>query len=194
MNQRWMNLLDWRVIRLAEVGSTMDEAAALARQGAPAGTVVVADHQTKGRGQRGHVWVEPPGTCLLITAILRPSLRLASSPELSRTIAEKVSIAISDITGLTPTIKEPNDVLLDGRKVSGILCQSSIRGDQLEYVLVGIGLNVNIMQQDMPLESATSLLVETGQKHDMDAILMEILDQLATISGLCERVPVRAVA
>ncbi len=194
MNRGWINLLDWRVIRLAEVGSTMDEAAALARQGAPAGTVVVADHQTKGRGQRGHVWLAPPSTCLLASIILRPLLRLASSPELSRTIAEKVSIAISDITGLVPTIKEPNDVLIDGRKVSGILCQSSIRGDQLEYVLVGIGLNVNIVQQDLPLESATSLLVETGQTHDTGAILMEILDQLATISGLCERVPVRAVA
>ncbi len=185
-------VLDWGVVRFSVVESTMDEAALLARNGAPTGTVVLADHQTKGRGQRGRTWFEPPGTCLLATIVLRPALRVATSPEMSRMIAEKVASAIGEIAGLVPAVKEPNDLLIDGHKVCGILCQSSIRGDNLEYLLVGIGLNVNIPPEELPLATATSLLAETGVVHDRELLLSAILRQVRAIPGLCDGVPVRA--
>lgn len=167
----------------------MDLASALARDGAAAGTVVVADHQTLGRGQRGRVWREPAGTCLLVTVLLRPSLAIAMRPDLPRLVAKKISEAVTSVSGLKPTIKHPNDVLLNGRKVCGILCQSSIRGDMLEYLLIGIGLNVNVQPGDLPFETATSLLAETGEVHDRDHLLDVILERLTTLSGLCDTVP-----
>src|SRR5690606_31325393 len=91
--------------------------------------------------------------------------------------------------GVRPAIKDPNDLLLDGRKLAGILCQTSIRGELLEYLLVGIGLNVNIPVEDLPLESATSLLVATGRTHDRDALLLAILARLATVPGLLDARP-----
>lgn len=186
--------LDWRVIRLSEVTSTMDEAAARARGGDPAGTIVVADHQTNGRGQFGRHWLEPPCTCLLATIVLRPAMTIATRPEISCEIAETVAAAIHRVTGLCPTIKEPNDVLIGGRKVCGILSQSSIRGDLLEYLLIGIGLNVNIPHDDLPVTTSTSLLVETGVEHERDLLLDAILDQIRAIPGLCEGVPSRGIA
>ncbi len=181
--------LDWHVIRLAAVGSTMDEAAEHARDGAPAGTIVVADHQTAGRGQRGHSWLETPGTCLLATIVFRPQLGVAVSPHLSHVIAGRVAGALNRIAAVETAIKPPNDVLIGGRKVCGILSQSSIRGDVLDYLLIGIGLNVNVEEADLPLPTATSLLVETGRNFDRDVLLRVILDELTTIPGLCTRRP-----
>ncbi len=176
---------EWTVLRYGEVTSTMEVAADLSRAGAPAGTVVVATHQTSGRGQRGRIWLEQPGTCLLTTIILRPAFRVATDSALSRRIAERVGQAIESTAGLVPTVKEPNDLLIGGRKVCGILCQTSIRGEQIEYLLVGIGLNVNQPRDALPLDSATSLLAETGRMFDFDSLLAAILDELPQIPGLC---------
>lgn len=170
----------------------MDEAAAIARQGGVTGTVVLAEHQTSGRGQRGHVWLEPRGTCLLMTVLLRPPFTIATDPVLPRLVAERVTRALTHATGLRPTVKEPNDVLVDGRKLCGILCQASIRGDVADYVLIGIGLNVNVALHDLPLETATSVLVETGRHHDRQALMLAILDELETIPALCDGVPSRS--
>ncbi len=167
----------------------MDEAASLARDGAPPGTVVLADHQTAGRGQRGHTWLEPPGTCVLTTILFRPRLSVAVAPDLSRSIAGCVAAALKRIAAIDAIVKEPNDVLVRGRKICGILSQSSIRGDLLDYLLVGIGLNVNVEEAELPLPTATSLLVETGQRFDRDGVLYAILDELASIPGLCDGVP-----
>jgi BirA family transcriptional regulator, biotin operon repressor / biotin---[acetyl-CoA-carboxylase] ligase len=182
----------WSIIRLDQVTSTMDEAAEIAKQGGPAGTVVLAEHQTNGRGQRGHVWLEPPGTCLLMTIVLRPPFAVATDPDLPRRIAERVGYAVARITGLVAVVKEPNDLLVNGRKLCGILCQASIRGDIADYLLVGIGLNVNVAPDELPLSTATSLLVETGRCHDRQALLMAILEDLQTIPFLHDEVQPRA--
>ncbi len=180
---------EWTVLRYGEVTSTMDVAVDLARNGSPAGVVVVASHQTAGRGQHGRLWIERPNTCLLTTIILRPDFELATDPTLSRRIAEQVGAAIQAICGVVPTVKEPNDLLLGGRKVCGILCQTSIRGERVEYLLVGIGLNVNLPRDALPLDTATSLLVETGRVFDIDVLLRAILDELPAIPGLCRSEP-----
>lgn len=164
----------------------MDLAAELASSGAPSGTVVVAEEQTQGRGTRDHVWVAPPGSSLLMTALLRPSIDVARDPEVSLRIAEVLARVIERETGVRPMIKPPNDLLIDGKKVSGILAQTSIRGETLDYLLLGIGLNVNIPVEDLPLPTATSLLAITGKLWDRTSLLMALLAELETIPGLCD--------
>ncbi|MFO7272800.1 MAG: biotin--[acetyl-CoA-carboxylase] ligase [Sphaerobacter thermophilus] len=176
--------MKWRIERRNSVTSTMDVAADLAGRGAPDGTVVVADEQTAGRGRMGRVWLAPAGTCLLFTALFRPPLAVAQSPTLLRDIGERVAAAVAETTGVQPTIKEPNDLLIDGRKVAGILVQTSIRGDHLDYLLVGIGLNVNLPEDLLPVPTATSLLIATGREHDRDALLHAILRRLEEVPGL----------
>lgn len=180
--------MEWELRRYASVGSTMEVAADLALQGAPAGTVVVADEQTAGRGRLGRAWLAPPGVCLLMTILLRPPLEVARMGDLSRRIAERVAEAVFDVTSVEPRIKEPNDLLIDGKKLAGILVQTSIRGNQLDYLLVGIGLNVNVSPDQLPLPSATSLLAVTGRYYDRQVLLDAVLGRLAAdpvlMSGL----------
>lgn len=179
----------WLVERHERVGSTMDVAAELASRGAPAGTVILAEEQTAGRGRAGRVWLAPPGTCLLFTVLLRPDLRVAQNPSLSRVIAERVAAAVQEVTGVASVVKEPNDLMVGGKKLAGILCQTSIRGDRLEYLLIGIGLNVNLEPDRLPFPTATSLLAETGVAWDRDRLLDAILRHLALERELVEPAP-----
>jgi len=162
----------------------MDVAAELAVAGAPAGTVVVATEQTAGRGRLGRVWTAPPGSCLLFTALLRPPLKSIQSPELARRVAERVSDAVADVTDVDPRVKDPNDVMLRGRKLAGVLLQTSVRGQTLEYLLVGVGLNVNVPAEELPLPTATSLLAATGHPHDLEALLQAILRRFEAMPDL----------
>ncbi|CCF84596.1 biotin--[acetyl-CoA-carboxylase] ligase [Nitrolancea hollandica] len=176
--------MEWRIERYETVGSTMEIAAGHAVRGAPAGLVVIAEEQTTGRGRLGRVWLAPPGTSLLLTALFRPSLEAARSSELSRLIAQRAGDAIAEVTGVRARIKDPNDLLIDGKKIAGILCQTSIRGDQLDYLLVGIGLNVNIPPDQLPFPTATSLLAVTGIAHDRELLLSAFLARLADLPEL----------
>lgn len=176
--------MEWRVERHGTIGSTMEVAAKHAAHGAPAGLVVIAEEQTTGRGRLGRVWLAPPGTSLLFTALFRPALEAARSGELSRLVARQVGDAIVEVTGVCPSIKDPNDLLIEGKKIAGILCQTSIRGDQLEYLLIGIGLNVNIPPDQLPFPTATSLLTVTGILQDRERLLATILARLEQLSEL----------
>ncbi len=176
--------MEWRIERHETVGSTMEIAAGHAMRGAPAGLVVIAEEQSTGRGRLGRVWLAPPGTSLLLTALFRPSLEAARSGTLSRLIAQQAGDAIAEITGVRPRVKDPNDLLIDGKKIAGILCQTSIRGDQLDYLLVGIGLNVNIPPDQLPFPTATSLLAVTGVMQDRERLLAAILVRLAALPEL----------
>lgn len=178
--------LTWRIRRMDEVASTMDEAAELARDGAPIGTVVAANFQTAGRGREGRSWIAPAGTSLLATVIFRPELLVIQDRALSRKIGERIRDAIEEVTGLTTTVKEPNDLLVGPKKLCGILCQTSVRGDVLDYLLVGFGINANIPADQLPLERATSLLVETGEEVDLHRLLVCVLGHLAEIPGLAD--------
>jgi BirA family transcriptional regulator, biotin operon repressor / biotin---[acetyl-CoA-carboxylase] ligase len=178
--------LTWRIRRMDEVVSTMDEAADLARNGAPVGTVVAASFQTAGRGRNGRDWLAPAGTSLLATAIFRPELIVVQDRELSTKIGERIRDAIVEVTGLEATIKEPNDLLIADKKLCGILCQTSVRGEDVEYLLVGFGINANIPADQLPLERATSLLVETGHEVDLHRLLVCVLGHLAEIPGLAD--------
>ncbi|MDW7982537.1 MAG: biotin--[acetyl-CoA-carboxylase] ligase [Thermomicrobium sp.] len=176
--------VSWHIVRYQCVTSTMDIAADLASQGAPAGTVVVAEEQTEGRGREGRRWFAPPGTSLLFTVVCRPSFDVVQDERLSVRVAERVADAIARLCGLRPTIKEPNDLLVHGRKLVGVLLQSRVRGETLEYLLIGIGINVNIPRTDLPLPTATSLLVELGHPVDRERLLAAVLEELAREAAL----------
>jgi BirA family biotin operon repressor/biotin-[acetyl-CoA-carboxylase] ligase len=143
---------------------------------APEGTVAVADEQTEGRGRLGRRWEAATGTSVLCSVQLRPPVDAAGFPELTVLGAEACAKAIRTVTGLEPTLKHPNDVLIGGRKVAGILGESA-EG----RVVLGIGINVNIPAGELPAEvrtPATSLLVETGAPVNRIELLVELLAAL----------------
>jgi len=133
-----------RVVYYPTVGSTHDEARRLARQGAPEGTLVVADHQTAGRGRLDRQWWSPPGSNLLLSLVLRPAfLAPHQAQRLVMACSLAVCDALADLTGLAAAVKWPNDVLVEVHKVCGLLAEVGLAGAALDYVVVGLGINVN---------------------------------------------------
>jgi len=140
------------------------------------GAVAVADEQTEGRGRLGRRWEAPAGTSVLCSVQLRPAVDAALFPELTVVGAEACAEAIRTVTGLEPTLKHPNDVLIAGRKVAGVLGEA---GEG--RVVLGTGINVNVPANELPADvriPATSLLAETGAPVDRIELLVELLAAL----------------
>ncbi|MFL5920864.1 MAG: biotin--[acetyl-CoA-carboxylase] ligase [Gaiellaceae bacterium] len=140
------------------------------------GTLVVAEEQTAGRGRLGRRWLAPAGTSLLCSLQLRPPVAPDRLPELTVVASRACAEAIAALTGLEPELKFPNDVLVAGRKVAGILAEA-----REERVVLGIGVNVNLPAEGLPQDverPATSLLVETGRELDRAELLVELLERL----------------
>ena len=164
---------------LSVAASTMDEARALAESGAGDGTVVVAERQTRGRGRFDRSWVSDGGRDLAFSVILRPAAEMLRSVNMAATMA--VQDVASELTDRPAAIKWPNDVLMSGRKLSGILVESvASRGGGLEFAVVGIGLNVNLRPGDHPEISAiaTSLSQQAGRCLDRTDVLLRVLRRL----------------
>lgn len=143
---------------------------------APEGAVAAADEQTEGRGRLGRSWHAPAGKAVLVSVLLRPQVAPARLPELTVVAGEAVAAAIERLTGLEPALKFPNDVLVRGRKVAGILAESS-EG----RVVLGIGVNANQSADELPPEAQTeptSLFVELGRTIDRAALLAAVLAEL----------------
>jgi BirA family transcriptional regulator, biotin operon repressor / biotin---[acetyl-CoA-carboxylase] ligase len=143
---------------------------------APEGALVVAEEQTAGRGRLGRRWLAPAGTSLLCSLQLRPAVAPEHLPELTGVASHACADAIAALTELEPELKFPNDVLVAGRKVAGILAEA-----REERVVLGVGVNVNVTAEELPREverPATSLLVETGREVDRAALLVELLARL----------------
>ncbi|MBI5599908.1 MAG: biotin--[acetyl-CoA-carboxylase] ligase [Deltaproteobacteria bacterium] len=145
--------------------STNAKALALARDGAPEGTVVVADSQERGRGRLGRKWISPAGTNLYTSVILRPAI----PPHMAQTLTLLSAVAVAETIALfspvTPAVKWPNDILVDSRKVAGILTEMSSETDRINFVVIGIGVNVNWDMKNAPDEirrTATSLKEKKG--------------------------------
>lgn len=164
---------------LDEVESTQGEIARLAAAGAPEGTVVTARHQQAGRGRRGRVWWDGAGESLLVSVLLRPPLPVAEAPLLTLLGALAVAVAV-EAEGVTPGIRWPNDILVDGRKLAGILAEAATTAEgRLDRVVLGIGINVN--QGTFPPEladRAVSLRMLTGRRHDAGRVLEGMLGAL----------------
>lgn len=148
-----------RVIYYPSLASTMEAAKQEAQKGAVEGTVIIADEQTAGKGRIKRVWLSPKGS-IALSVILYPSV--AYLPFLTMLASLAVSHSIEAVTGLKSQVKWPNDVLINGKKVCGILTESNVRGDTVDYAIIGIGINVNLRLSDFPQiqTTATSLYDE----------------------------------
>jgi len=170
-----------RIHYFVRTTSTMDDARRLAEDGAPHGAVVVADEQTAGRGTKGRIWVSPPGQSIHATIIVRPDVEQLKRLSIVSPVA--ATDALRATTPLEPTIKWPNDVQIEQRKLGGILIEAEWRDAQPGYALVGIGLNVNFdpapwaTQIDRP---ATSLMIELGARREREPVLAALLNAFET--------------
>lgn len=171
-----------RIYYFRTTTSTQDEAERLAEAGAPEGTVVLAEEQTAGRGRLGRSWLSPPGSSILMSIIFRPPLLPYQVHRLTMITSLSVAEAIENLTPLKVAIKWPNDILIAGKKAGGILTEIRAREDRTLYVIVGVGLNVNVNILNSPLSSlaphATSLSDELGYEFPRFVLLQEILNRL----------------
>lgn len=156
------------------IDSTNSRAAELARQGVPAGTLVVADHQTRGRGRRGASWRTPPGEAIAMSLVLRPE---SADLRWSGLGAVAVVDALAGM-GVEAAVKWPNDVLINGRKAGGVLAEAAWLGDRLDFLVLGIGVNVGIhaappeSEVDFP---ATSVEREAGRRIGRVDLVVEVI-------------------
>ncbi len=161
--------------------STNDVMEKLARDGVKEGVVVFAETQTKGRGRLGRKWISPERKGLWFSVLLRPQLRPQEATQLTVASATALRRAIQSGTGLKPEIKWPNDILIDGRKVAGILTELSAEVDRVRHIILGIGVDVNLEAVELPAELrkiATSLKIETGEMVSRAELAVEILREL----------------
>jgi BirA family biotin operon repressor/biotin-[acetyl-CoA-carboxylase] ligase len=164
-----------------ETTSTNDIVEKLARDGVKEGVVVFAESQTKGRGRLGRKWVSPAKKGLWFSVLLRPRLRPQETTQLTVTSAVAVRRAIAVHTHLNPAIKWPNDIVLEDRKVAGILTELSAELDRVKYVILGIGVDVNQSPGDFPPDlrrAATSLAAELAQTVSRAELAVAILREL----------------
>ena len=153
----------------------------MAAQGEPDGTAVMALKQTLGRGRAGHSWISPPGKNLALSVILRPRVTPREAPLLGFAAAVAVAETVEERGVPRAELKWPNDVLVHGKKIAGILSEASISGNTIEFVIVGIGLNVNSVENDFPHDlrsSVTSLLAATGKSSSLEEVSRQLLANL----------------
>ena len=166
------------IVRLDQVDSTQTVAFALAERGATDRTVVVADQQAAGRGRRGRVWQAPARTSLLASILVRSRLPQALLATLSPTTAVATAEALRRVAPLEPRLKWPNDVLVGGRKIAGILLESRAVASSEPVLVIGVGINLG--QREFPPElagSATSVALETGHAVDRETMLAALLEE-----------------
>jgi len=169
---------------LSEVSSTNDKAKELARSGAKGGTVVVSEVQNGGRGRRGRSWVSPKGG-VWMSVILRPELELKDVACYTLLAGVAVATGINRVTGLKAGIKWPNDILLAGRKVGGILAEVFGEWQAVEFLVIGIGINANLDREQLPLEvEATSLALESGKPVSVVELIQAILRELERLERI----------
>ncbi len=163
-----------------EIDSTNRRAVELARAGAPEGMLVLADVQTAGRGRLGRQWHAPAGSSLLMSLVLRPALHPAQAQRAVMVCSLGLLEGIRENTGLRAGIKWPNDVVIGDRKVAGLLAELGLTGQQLDYVVVGMGVNVNLDVSDLPqlMTPATSLAAEVGRPLSRIELLAAVLERL----------------
>jgi len=171
------NFVGQRVIYYPSLTSTMEVAKQEAQLGAVDGTVVIAGEQTAGRGRIKRVWLSPKGS-IALSIILYPSV--VNLPSLIMLASLAVVHSIEAVTGLRSQVKWPNDVLINGRKVCGILIESSVRGNIVDYAIIGIGVNVNLRLSDFPeiLSTATSLSAELGRDVSRLRVIRRLLAEV----------------
>ncbi|MBN2126754.1 MAG: biotin--[acetyl-CoA-carboxylase] ligase [Deltaproteobacteria bacterium] len=164
------------IFHFTEIDSTNRKAGELAARGAPEGTLVISEAQSRGRGRMGREWFSPPGKGIYASLILRPPIAPSEAPGITLLTAVAVTDSLAALTRLKPAIKWPNDILIGGKKVAGILTEIRMEMDAVDYMVVGLGLNVNVKSFPDPIrETATSISRETGGVFSRVALLREYL-------------------
>lgn len=164
-----------------EVDSTNNLARRLAEEGAADGTLVVAESQTAGKGRRGRGWISAKGTGIWMSLLLRPDISPASASMITLVTALAVADGIEAVTGLNPKIKWPNDIVIGGKKVCGILTEMSAELERIHYVVIGIGINVNMEEFPQEIqETATSLFQQTGEKVNRSQVVAAVMKAMET--------------
>lgn len=169
-----------------EVDSTNRLAYQLAEEGALEGTTVVADSQSHGKGRLGRTWVSPPGVNLYCSIILRPPIQPTAASQLTFLSVVALARTIEQVTTLQPRIKWPNDVLVAERKVAGLLNELSAETDRVNFLILGIGVNLNMRPDEFPpdlRQPATSLAIETGCPILRSAFARTLLEELDKLYG-----------
>jgi len=170
-----------RIEYYEETDSTNIRARNLAQEGAPEGTLVLAESQYHGRGRRGRIWSSPKGGGIYASVILRPRVQPHEAPQLTLLTAVAMAETLREAVDLPFSIKWPNDVLVGGKKISGILTEMAMEMEQVDYVVVGVGLNVNTKQDDLApdiRDIATSLAILTNKTFSRVQILRTFLEKL----------------
>jgi len=167
---------------LKETTSTNREVDTAAQAGAPEGLLILADSQLAGRGRMARTWFSPPGVNLYLSLLLRPQVELAAIPTLPLVVGLAVAEALAACApALLPKIKWPNDILVNGKKIAGILCELQTRNDKPDYVVVGVGINMNVREEQLPedlRDRATSMLIEGGETQTREHVLAAFLNRL----------------
>jgi BirA family biotin operon repressor/biotin-[acetyl-CoA-carboxylase] ligase len=174
-------LIGREVLFFSEIDSTNREAHDRAEKGAREGTVVIADSQSRGKGRRGRSWESPSGSNLYLSIILRPLIPPPAAPQITLLAGIAAARALSGVSGLECRIKWPNDILLRGRKLAGILAEMEGKDSKVRFIILGVGVNVNWRREDFPddlRQTATSLRAETGKEISRAAVAAGLLHEL----------------
>ncbi|TBL79710.1 biotin--[acetyl-CoA-carboxylase] ligase [Paenibacillus thalictri] len=170
-----------------EIDSTQTLAHQFAEQGAEEGHLVIAERQTAGRGRMGRRWHSPKGKGIWMSLLLRPRVPLHFTPQLTLLAAVALCRAIRQTVKVEAGIKWPNDLLIDGKKISGILLETSAEDERLRYIVAGIGITANLEPEHFPEELrdvATSLRIESGQPVDREVLISSFLQQFEELYEL----------
>ncbi|HLQ95209.1 MAG TPA: biotin--[acetyl-CoA-carboxylase] ligase [Pseudogracilibacillus sp.] len=171
--------LGHRIIHKTTIPSTQRLAHEYALDGSPHGTVIIADEQTEGKGRISRAWHSKKGTGMWMSLILRPAILPYLAPQLTLLTATVLAEVLDGLTNVHPQIKWPNDILVQGKKTTGILTEMQAEQDQIVYVIIGVGMNVNQQIEDFPediKEKATSLRAETGEKVELNDLIQRFLE------------------
>lgn len=167
-----------KIIYYKQLDSTNLEIARLAAQGVAHGTVAVAEEQTAGKGRRGRSWESPAGENIYMSIFVKPDCEPDKAPMLTLVMAYSVAQVIRELGISEVQIKWPNDLVLSGRKICGILTEMQLEGSEIDYVVVGVGINVNTRKFPSDLEEkATSLYLESGRRFERESMVENIVEK-----------------
>ena len=169
---------EWDPVLLAETSSTNDVVREQARKGARSGLLVAASRQTSGRGRLGRKWESPPDRGLYVSILLRPDLPMTEAGKLTVLSSVATVDAVEAVSGQRPQIKWPNDLMMGGRKLAGLLIETEPKAARIAFAVIGIGLNVRHGEEDFSPEvrsTATSLYIVTGHRHRRADLLVALL-------------------
>ncbi len=168
--------------------STNEQAKRLMQQTGAKGLLVSAEEQTAGRGRRGRSWVSPGGTSLYFSIGLRTGIRPERISGLTLVMALAAAEAIEELTSVQVGIKWPNDLVIDGKKICGILTEMTLRGTEVDFIIIGVG--VNVLTEEFPEElakTAGSIRMQTGQSIDKEQLLRKIVERFETMYAVYEK-------